>query len=102
MSHEAAGKGIFMTTSNFTAEAKQFAAEHSNKLFLIDGERFVSMILKLPESARTRLLTFATEGNYKTSCPSCGTKLVKREGKNNLFGAVSIFQNAEPQCIYKN
>lgn len=95
MSHEAAGKGIFMTTSVFTAEAKLFAAEHSNKLFLIDGEKFVSMILKLPESARSRLLNFATEGDYKTpSCPSCGTKLVKRDGKNKPFWGCTNF----PKC----
>jgi len=48
MSHEAAGKGIFMTTSDFTEEAKKFATDHNNKLFLINGEKFVAMLLKLP------------------------------------------------------
>lgn len=95
MSHEAVGKGIFMTTSDFSSEAKQFATEHSNKLFLIDGEKFVSMINKLPEGARLRLLAFATEGDYKTpSCPSCGTKLIKRTGKTKSFWGCSNF----PKC----
>lgn len=95
IAHEAADKGIFMTTSDFTVEAKQFASEHSNKLFLIDGEKFLSMILKLPEGARIRLLTFATEGDYKTpSCPSCGIKLVKRSTQNKPFWGCSNF----PKC----
>lgn len=86
MSHEAAGKGIFMTTSDFTQEAKQFATVHNNKLFLINGEKFVSMLLKLPVLSQKKLLAFATEGDYKTpSCPSCGIKLFKRASKSGPF-----------------
>lgn len=95
MNHEEAGKGIFMTTSDFTVEAKQFAEDHSNRLFLINGEKFLSMILKLPEGARIRLLTFATEGDYKTpSCPSCGIKLIKRVGKSKPFWGCGNY----PKC----
>ncbi|MBC7698535.1 MAG: restriction endonuclease [Bacteroidia bacterium] len=95
MSHEAAAKGIFMTTSDFTNEAKQFAADHNNKLFLINGEKFVSMILKLPKLTQKKLLAYATEGDYKTpSCPSCGIKLLRRASKDRSFWGCSNF----PKC----
>ena len=95
MSHEAAGKGIFMTTSDFTEEAKKFATDHNNKLFLINGEKFVSMLLKLPALSQKKLLAFATEGDYKTpSCPSCGIKLFKRAGKSGPFWGCTNY----PKC----
>lgn len=95
MSHEAAGKGIFMTTSDFTQEAKQFATDHNNKLFLINGEKFVSMLLKLPALSQKKLLDFATEGDYKTpSCPSCGIKLFKRTGKSGPYWGCTNY----PKC----
>ena len=95
MSHEAAGKGIFMTTSDFTDEAKKFATDHNNKLFLINGEKFVAMLLKLPALSQKKLLAFATEGDYKTpSCPSCGIKLFKRAGKSGPFWGCTNY----PKC----
>lgn len=62
MAHESAGKGIYLTASTFTADAKQFAEEHKEKIFLIDGQRFINMISKLPEDKKTKLLTLAIEG----------------------------------------
>lgn len=95
MAHEEAGKGIFMTTSDFTSEAKKFATDNNNKLFLINGEKFVSMILKLPEIKQKKLLIFATEGDYKTpSCPSCGIKLLKRTSKDKSFWGCKNY----PRC----
>lgn len=86
MAHESAGKGIFMATSGFTSSARQFAAEHGDKLFLIDGEKFLSMLMKLPEEKRRRLLEFATDGDYTTpTCASCGIKMVRRTGKGGEF-----------------
>jgi len=86
MAHESAGKGIFMTTSTFSEDAKQFATEHSDKLFLIDGQKFISMILKLPEEKKAKLLAFATEGDYTTpTCASCGIKMVWR-AKGGFWG----------------
>lgn len=95
MAHESAGKGIFMTTSIFSADAKQFASEHSDKLFLIDGEKFISMIQKLPEVKKAKLLAFATEGDYTTpTCASCGVKMVWRTStKGNFWGCQNY-----PKC----
>jgi len=95
MAHESAGKGIFMTTSWFSDDAKQFAADHKGSLFLIDGEKFLSMISNLPEENRGVLLKFATEGDYITpTCPSCGIKMVQRPGKDgNFWGCLNF-----PRC----
>ncbi len=77
MAHESAGKGIFMTTSTFTDDATKFATEHNDKVFLVNGQRFLKMIGMLPEEKRARLLAFATEGDYTTpTCASCGIKMV--------------------------
>jgi restriction system protein len=95
MAHESAGKGIFMTTSTFSKDAKQFAAEHSDKLFLIDGSRFISMIDKLSEEKQAALLDFAIAGDYTTpSCASCGIKMVRRTSKRGDFWGCKNF----PRC----
>ena len=95
MVHESAGKGIFMTTSTFSDDAKQFASEHSDRLFLIDGEKFIAMIKKLPEDKQAELLEFTTFGDYKTpTCASCGIKMVRRSGKRGDFWGCKNF----PRC----
>lgn len=93
MAHESAGKGIFMATSRFTEDAIKFAAEHSNKLFLVDGEKFLSMLLKLPKDKQQKLLVHATAGDYTTpTCASCGIKMVWRT-KGNFWGCSNY-----PKC----
>ena len=95
MVHESAGKGAFMATSTFSDDAKSFAAEHSDKLFLVDGEKFISMLLKLPQDKQKILLSFATEGDYTTpTCASCGIKMVLRNGaKGDFWGCINF-----PKC----
>jgi restriction system protein len=96
MVHQAAPKAIFMTTSSFSDDALAFAGEQSNKLFLIDGQKFISMIGGLPESKRQELLDFATEGDYMTpTCASCGVKMVWRE-KGEFWGCKNY-----PKCKSK-
>lgn len=95
MSHESAGKGIFISTSTFTEDAKSFAKDHVDKLFLVDGRRFISMIEMLPEEKKAQLLAFATEGDYTTpTCASCGIKMVRRLGKTEDFWGCQNF----PKC----
>ena len=95
MAHESAGKGIFMTTSWFSDDAKQFAAEHKDKLFLLDGEKFISMISNLPDEKRKIILEFSTEGDYTTpTCASCGIKMIQRPGKGGDFWGCLNF----PRC----
>ncbi len=40
-----AKKGIFITTSNFTNEAKEFASRIDNKITLIDGETLSQLMI---------------------------------------------------------
>lgn len=95
MAHEAAGKGIFMATDDFTKEAMRFAEEHRDKLFLVNGPKFLSMILKLPDTKREQLLAFAVAGDYRTpTCPSCGIKLIRRSGRSGQFWGCRNF----PRC----
>ena len=84
MSHEKISKGFFMASGDFTNEAKEFAK--ANGIVLIDGTMFLAMIQRLPDEAKQRLLELATFGDYTTpSCPSCGVKMVKRNGKGGEF-----------------
>ncbi|MHB1331902.1 MAG: restriction endonuclease [Sulfuriferula sp.] len=89
MAHQKIGRGIFMTTSTYTKEAIEFAKE--NPIFLIDGEKFFRMIGTLPSEAQRKLLSVATDGDYLTpTCPSCGTKMVGRNGsKGNFWGCLN-------------
>ena len=84
MAHENAEKAFFMAPSGFTDEARAFAA--ANRITLLDGKLFLAMIGRLPESSRARLLALATAGDWTTpTCPSCGERMVAREGKRGRF-----------------
>jgi restriction system protein len=95
MAHESAGQGIFMTTSIFSEDAKKFAIDHADKLFLVDGKRFLVMINLLSDDLKRKLLAIAIEGDYTTpSCASCGIKMIRRFGKSGEFWGCSNF----PHC----
>jgi len=84
-----------MATSTFSDDAQQFAKAHNDKLFLIDGAKFVSLLSALPRDKRKQLLEFATEGDYTTpSCASCGIKMVRRSGKAGEFWGCQNY----PRC----
>jgi restriction system protein len=93
MSHEKIPKGFYMASGVFSADAKEFAK--ANSITLIDGAMLLSMIQRLPEDSRQRLLALATAGDYTTpSCPSCGVKMVKRSSKKGEFWGCQNF----PRC----
>lgn len=101
MAHEKVAKGIFLTTSNFTREAQEFSQEKS--LFLINGEMFLEMLGKLPEVASKRMLTLATEGDYMTpTCPSCGIKMVTRNGGGKSFWGCVNFPRCRQTFVMKS
>lgn len=93
MAHEKIGRGIFITTSGYTAQALEFGSK--NPLQLLDGPQFLERLRSLPAERQIRLLQFAFEGDYTTpSCASCGLKMVRRKGKRGDFwGCV-----AYPRC----
>lgn len=82
MTHERIGKAFFMTSGQFSGDAKEVAK--SNYITLIDGEMLLMMIKRLPEADQKSLLSFAIEGDYKTpTCPTCGIKMKRVSGKTS-------------------
>jgi restriction system protein len=90
-------RGVFVTSSMFNDEAGRIA--HENRIHLIDGPAFLEQILKRSAADQQRLLSVATEGDYLTpSCPSCGTKLVRRESKKDRSSFWGCSNH--PSCRY--
>ena len=88
-------QGIFITTSTFTEDARQFGKE--NGLILLDGEELFNEIKGLNEEGERRLLEFATEGDYWVpSCPNCGIKM--KERKNRISGRKFWGCSKFPRC----
>lgn len=97
MTAKGVARGTFVTASTFNEQAESFAAE--NRIHLIDGAGLLKRILDRSPEDQQRLLRVATEGDYLTpSCPSCGTKLVRRENKKDqsVFWGCGNF----PRCRY--
>lgn len=97
MTAEGIPRGIFVTSSYFNDEARRFA--RGNRIYLIDGKQLVEKIVARSDTDKQRLMNVATEGDYLTpSCPSCGTKLVKRKNRkdNSEFWGCRSY----PACRY--
>jgi restriction system protein len=87
--------GVFLTTSTFTDAAVKFA--EGNCIALVDGNEFLNRLRVLSPELRQRLLDVACVGDWTTpSCPSCGVKLVEREGRRGPFWGCRSF----PRCRY--
>lgn len=70
-------RGVFATTSRFSADAKEFA--QGNRIDLLDVEMLLAMIAKRPADQQKELLDVALEGEYwRPTCANCGIKMVER------------------------
>jgi restriction system protein len=95
MAAEQIPHGIFLTTTDFTKEAKDFAK--GKHLQLISASEFLDLIKKLPDDKQKRLLDFATSGDYTTpTCTRCGTKMVLRKSKKD--GSTFWGCRSYPRC----
>jgi len=84
MVHEKVGRGIFITTGGYSADALAFGA--ANPIQLLDGPAFLGKVRDLPLEKQAALLAFAFEGDFYTpSCASCGVKMVARESRRGAF-----------------
>lgn len=93
MTHEKITKGFYMTSGEYSLDAKETAL--SNKITLINGEMFLAMINRLSVASQQKLLALATAGDYKTpTCASCGVKMVSRSGSRGKFWGCSNY----PRC----
>lgn len=93
LTHEKIAKGFYMTSGEYSIEAKGTAT--ANKITLINGEMLLAMIKRLSAESQQKLLTLATMGDYTTpTCSACGVKMVKRNGKRGEFWGCINF----PRC----
>jgi len=77
MAAEKCPLGVFVTSGDYTREAREFSAGKHIKL--MNGTRLLQQIRELPESSQRTLLDKVTRGDYTTpSCPACGIKMVTR------------------------
>jgi restriction system protein len=81
MAAEKVKHGIFLTTSIFSNEAKQFA--QNKALLLVDGDEFIKAIslLRLEDKKRIDILVGQDDSSTPT-CVHCNLKLVKRTTKS--------------------
>jgi len=80
MTHEKIAKAFFMTSGQYSDDARALAA--SNNITLIDGEMLLMMFRRLPQPARDELLRFATAGDHHIpTCPGCGGRMHAVNGK---------------------
>lgn len=92
--------GIFITSSEFTADAKTFAKGH--KIKLLSGIQLLSLINRFSPKVQASILRKITQGDYKTpSCPKCGIKLLVRATKRGANKGQQFWGCASfPQCRY--
>ncbi|MEG1969027.1 MAG: restriction endonuclease [Burkholderiaceae bacterium] len=93
MVHNKVANGVFITSSTYTDEATAFAK--TNGIKLGTGDTLLASILTLEPAQQQKLLGIATAGDWTTpSCPSCGTKMVRRESKARDFWGCQNY----PRC----
>ncbi len=69
--------GLFMSVSDFTADAEKFA--EGKELKLITGSKLLKSIALLPKEQQEKITKAGMQGDYKTpSCASCDVKMVLR------------------------
>jgi hypothetical protein len=90
--------GVLIASAGFTDQAVAFASE--SRIQLIDDNRLLQMIDKLPGALQAKILTDITSGDYThPDCPSCGTALVKRTAtKGNNKGGEFWGCTNYPKC----
>ena len=79
-------EGFFVTTGDYTSEARSFA--FGKPMTLIDGSDLLNRLESLTPEAQTDLYARVTSGDYTIpTCPQCGIKMVRREaGKGRGIG----------------
>ena len=93
MAHEKVGRGIFITSGSFSADAAAFGA--ANPIQMLDGPAFLKKITDLPPDRADGLLAYAFDGDYTTpTCASCGIKMVRRVSKRGEFWGCTNY----PRC----
>ena len=97
--------GYFLTTTEFSEIAKDFAKD--NNINLIDAEKFVELTDKMPEASQNLLFEVAMtrgeaqEESHKTdahSCPKCGTNMNLRVSAEGKYKTGKYWQCPSQEC----
>jgi restriction system protein len=92
-------RGQFVTTSDFSADAREFAAGNGIALHDVDG--LLGLIATRDGRQQEALLRVAFEGEWwRPTCASCGIKLVERtsrEGGRPFWGCQNYPQGCRTQ-----
>ena len=99
MASEKVPLGIFITSGEYTNEARDFS--EGKHLKLLTGETLLNLIKSVSEENKKKLLKDITKGDYMTpSCPSCGEKMVLRAGKKKNCTSDNKFWGCRnfPRC----
>jgi restriction system protein len=81
MASERVKVGVFLTTSAFSKEAKQFAID--KPLVLIDGHEFIRLINLLSPEQRESIEKLINTSDFSIpTCVHCNVKLIKRTTKS--------------------
>jgi hypothetical protein len=97
MASDKVAEGIFITTSDFRPEAREFAER--NGITPLTACDFIANFKRLPLEARTRILAEVTQGDYTTpSCPACTAKMVWKPQQS--FWSCPQFPRCRSQPIH--
>ena len=82
MAQHGIARGHFVTTSDFTADAREFAA--GNGIGLHDVDDLLALIASRTPEQQAALLGVAFDGEWwRPTCASCGIKLVERTARQS-------------------
>ena len=96
-------RGIYATSSTFTADALAFAK--ANGISAQDGNGLLRTIRSRTPEQQAELLKVATEGEYwRPTCASCGVKMVQRQRRNggNPFWGCQNYPRCHSTLPMKN
>lgn len=91
MAAHGVGRGQFVSTAGFTADALAFG--RANEINLLDGTALLGLIGRRSPEQQAELLAVATEGEFwRPTCAGCGVKMVERTprgGGRAFWGCVN-------------
>ncbi len=101
LSGEGATKGVFVTTSDFSREAKDYIQKVQHRIVLIDGQQFASLMLKHGVGVRVRASVPSRETNVPSAPASRHGRVLKKKYQENanILNASSPLQKNATNLI---
>ena len=97
-------RGQFVTTSDFSADAREFAEGNGIGLHDVDG--LLRLIATRPPKQQEALLRVAFEGEWwRPTCASCGIKLVERTARQSgraFWGCENFARGCKTQMAMRS